>query len=444
MCGIAGIHVKAAGFYGDDDLKIMARALLLGIEERGKDATGFAMLGYKDGEAVVVARKRPVRAAKFIDNGYVDWVCQPKTLILHTRLATQGPHHVNVNNHPMMHNTCFVVHNGMISNDYELFYDKRIERNCATDSAIIPVVLNERPWDEASEALAELEGNFAIAAIDPVKYPGALLLGRNRWSPLVVYQTANILVWASTVNAIKFAWEQAFGNKARDNKFYEFKEDEVWFIPEFGEVRRQEIPFVPTAGWQHGGSTCGWTPRRGSTNSTESTDSGISTSRVPLFTHEDGGHEYRWWMYGNTLYADVRAVTDGRHVDGVVARYDDGDVQYCKDTGVDTFLLYYDKKSFVCRDVYNMNDEREPVISAEHETLLLDFLSDDALIYGSGDDEDVVACVARDMDMSPEYINWLLVSAPQSAMETNARLAAVFAEADRLYAEYDAAHRMTV
>lgn len=439
MCGIAGIHVRTPGFYGADDLKVMARALLLGIEERGRDATGFALFGYNDdGEAVVASRKRPDRAAKFVTDEHVDWRCHLKTIILHTRLATQGPYTVNVNNHPMMHKSCFVVHNGAISNDYELYYDKQLERNCGTDSAIIPVVLNERGWEEASESLAELEGTFAIAALDPVRYPDGLLLARNRWSPLVVYQTANILVWASTMSAISFAWEQAFGNKPRESKFYSFQEDEVWFMPSFDEVRKSEIPFVPAAGgWLYTGESCGWASEANTstTNSNGTSDGGIK--RIPLFTFTDNGNEFRWWQYNDTLYADVRD-EQGKHVDGVVARFSpDGEHEQCEATGVDCMMVFNNRKRWLCRDLYNMEDDRVATVSAEHERLLLDFLSEGE--YIDIGDSYVVSCVARDMEMSPEYINWLLTSVHTNVMENNPRLAAAFAEADRLYSEYDAA-----
>jgi glucosamine 6-phosphate synthetase-like amidotransferase/phosphosugar isomerase protein len=85
MCGIAGVHVKSAHL-GRFPLDRFVDELFLGIEHRGRDASGYVAV---NDEGEVMMQKAPVKASLFtrkrktIPNS-------ARTVLLHTRLATQG------------------------------------------------------------------------------------------------------------------------------------------------------------------------------------------------------------------------------------------------------------------------------------------------------------------------------------------------------------------
>ncbi len=228
MCGIAGIHIKPKA-RGTVKIGHLMDNLLLGIESRGKDATGFMSVTF-DNQIVMdksdVPARTFVRKRKNIKNN-------TQTVILHTRLATQGHQSQMENNHPVQYGTMFVTHNGVIFNDSELFKENGWERNAAVDTVAIPAVL----WDmceggnfnNAGAALEKIDGMMAIAAID-VKNPGTVLLARGYSSPLVYIETKDMIVWASTVAAIQHMWSKCLGTPPKENKFVNVKEGELFVI----------------------------------------------------------------------------------------------------------------------------------------------------------------------------------------------------------------------
>lgn len=205
MCGIAGIHVLDSKKAAKLDLSRLAAELLLSVDHRGGDATGAACTV---GDVVHVA-KASDRARVFLS----EWAGVPsgaRTVLLHTRYATHGSPAFAENNHPVSSGDVYVVHNGVIRNDRDVFEDLGVRRIGRVDSEAIPAAIAAAGWAKAPRAFERLDGDFAIGAVSS-DHPRQLWLARAGWSPLVWYRTGTLLVWASEATALHEAWTRTFG-----------------------------------------------------------------------------------------------------------------------------------------------------------------------------------------------------------------------------------------
>lgn len=139
-------------------------------------------------------------------------------VILHTRFATQGSETNNDNNHPIRVGPVVGVHNGVISNDWQLFNRMGIKdkRQAEVDTEAIFAAIYYGPqfeegknWRHLSgctgpaDALSEVRGSAAVAWLDERDDSGILHLARTQQSPLAWVQTmAGSLVFASSMEAI--------------------------------------------------------------------------------------------------------------------------------------------------------------------------------------------------------------------------------------------------
>lgn len=210
MCGIAGVWVKDPGCYDHARLEVLLDELLLGIEHRGRDATGVASV--RPGSPDYFLEKADIEASKF-----VYWrrplVINPRVVIAHTRAATKGSKMNLDNDHPVEYEGVLVTHNGHISNDDELFKEHEFTRIGQVDTEIIPALFWKHGIDKAHLALQALRGNFAVAVIDPRRAPDTLLLAKGPSSPLEYVETDKLIVWASEREVIRKAWKATFGGK---------------------------------------------------------------------------------------------------------------------------------------------------------------------------------------------------------------------------------------
>lgn len=238
MCGIAGIHRLTDAPL--PQLDRLVDALLAGIEERGLDATGYAAM-WDDG--AVQEQRASVRAARF-SPARRRIAPDARTILLHTRWATQGAPEWPENNHPVRSGTCYVVHNGHINNDNEVFRTTLAPRLGEVDSEAIPAAVMHAGWENAVDGLATLEGQLAVGMID-IRYPRELILARGWTSPLWVVASSTLLVWASTRKAISDAWGEAIGTPASSNRYLELHEGSAIVLRDgSGSVVKWEPPKV--------------------------------------------------------------------------------------------------------------------------------------------------------------------------------------------------------
>jgi hypothetical protein len=228
VCGIIGIHFKDPENPGIErmDLEFLVDELLLGIEHRGKDATGLLAVPV-EGEPQLV--KADVPATRF-----VQWretmPAKLRTILGHTRFATQGKPEDLDNDHPVVYETCFAIHNGHISNDTELFAEHSLERRAEVDSEIIPALFNKYGLDKAHLALQELEGGFATAVVNPTHFPGVTVLAKGWSSPCEVLETKGAIIWASTKDAIQMAAKEVLGFSPAADTIKSMSEGQILYM----------------------------------------------------------------------------------------------------------------------------------------------------------------------------------------------------------------------
>jgi len=238
MCGIAGIYIKdpnrRKGFTQQHTLEMFVDFLLLGIEHRGRDASGFVYSKPADPGAYL--DKRPLTATEFcvVRHSIGE---DARMVLCHTRWATKGEPSDNNNNHPVQSGYTFVTHNGHISNDDELFREHELDRIGQVDTEIIPAMISKHGIDKVHLALQELKGGFAIAAMNPRDFPETLVLAKGPSNPLVVYETDNVLVWASEMSVIKDAWRLTFGTEPGLRNIDFLKEGNILYV-EDGKVEK--------------------------------------------------------------------------------------------------------------------------------------------------------------------------------------------------------------
>lgn len=197
MCGIAGASISPNEKV---DTTRLANELLLGIEERGRHATGVAWVDKNDSLWIA---KAAIPASEYVETSNVPRDAQ--SFIAHTRWATQGSINNNDNNHPIDVGGIVGIHNGCISNDDELFEligsEKRIAE--VDSEAIFSMLLHSGLT--AGESLEFLQGSAAVSWYE-TDDNSVINLARVSSSPIVIaYTEAGSLLFASTERAIRRA-----------------------------------------------------------------------------------------------------------------------------------------------------------------------------------------------------------------------------------------------
>ena len=238
MCGIAGIHVfnpENAPKYSKMENAI--DNLFSAIDHRGGDATGFVAIS---DEGNVVWQKASCNAFEFYkERRNIPW--GTRSVLLHTRMATQGSAAFPENNHPVRRGSVYIVHNGHIWNDNEVFRKTKRERYGQVDSEAIAAVIAKFGIMETHKAMEEVAGAAAIGVIDETR-PGIMVLARGASSPLMFYRNENIAVFASTKEAVKRAWKTLYGTAPKDNKIMDVDEGTAIYLDN-SEVETKR--FVP-------------------------------------------------------------------------------------------------------------------------------------------------------------------------------------------------------
>jgi glucosamine 6-phosphate synthetase-like amidotransferase/phosphosugar isomerase protein len=177
MCGIMGWY--SFGKTLPDKEKITNMFSLL--ESRGRDASGFAFI--RDNNLLV--SKAPIKSSEFVKTNEWKNLVLPSSMILHTRMKTQGSEKNNANNHPLFSkNGIAIVHNGIIYNDKEIFGKK--QRDAEVDSeSILHLLSMKMKGDRIKRLFEKVEGSFAVAVID--KYQPERLVLIKKDNPIDLY-----------------------------------------------------------------------------------------------------------------------------------------------------------------------------------------------------------------------------------------------------------------
>ncbi|TGM15512.1 glutamine--fructose-6-phosphate transaminase (isomerizing) [Leptospira selangorensis] len=186
MCGIVG-------YAGDKNVESVLIVGLIGLEYRGYDSAGIAVLDR--GEIQVRKQKGKI---KDLENYLKEHPIRGNVGIGHTRWATHGePNQINAHPHTDSKSTVAVVHNGIIENYSQLRQElkqKGFVFHSMTDTEVLPNLLAESRKRGLSNKEAFLDlfnrvhGKWAIAVVfdnepDRVYFAqdGApLLLGRGK------------------------------------------------------------------------------------------------------------------------------------------------------------------------------------------------------------------------------------------------------------------------
>lgn len=194
MCSIAGWYCWGACRPHPNRL----RGLLLASQSRGTSATGMA---YQAGNEIII-RKAPEPAENFIfvlsEAEWAQAAASPRGL-LHARATTKGSEKNNENNHPVSAFGWTVIHNGMITNDDELFHHYGAERFAEVDTAAVPLVLSQgTSLDSSLEYLTLLAGSASLA-IWPHNQLDTIVLAKLGHNDVYLFmdQPRQILYWCS-------------------------------------------------------------------------------------------------------------------------------------------------------------------------------------------------------------------------------------------------------
>ena len=206
------------------------------LESRGKDASGFAYI--KNNSLVV--HKDAIKSSELVKTD--DWkeLVLPSSMILHTRMKTQGSAKNPQNNHPLFSkNGIAIVHNGIIYNDKEIFGKK--QRDAEVDSeSILHLLSMKMKGDRIKHLFEKVEGSFAVAMIDK-NYPTRLVLFR-RDNPIDIYYDSkfDIIYFCSEraimqeALSIEKVSARGFNLGEKDFHYYEMQNDYALIINKDG------------------------------------------------------------------------------------------------------------------------------------------------------------------------------------------------------------------
>ena len=228
MCGIMGYYSFGKTIPEKDKITNMFSLL----ESRGRDASGFAFV--RDNNLIV--HKDAMKSSEFVKTSEWKELILPSSMILHTRMKTQGSEKNNANNHPLFSkNGIAIVHNGIIYNDKEIFGKK--ERDAEVDSESILHLLSMKvKGDKIKRLFDKVEGSFAVAMLDKY-FPERLVLIKKD-NPIDLYYDSkdDIFYFCSEREIMQGALNiekttvRGFNLGEKDFHFYEMQNNYALFI----------------------------------------------------------------------------------------------------------------------------------------------------------------------------------------------------------------------
>jgi asparagine synthetase B (glutamine-hydrolysing) len=176
MCGIFGLidnNRKKRDEFSKDIEKLFKLS-----ETRGKEAAGVAI----ETKSIIDVYKDSIPASEMIkSNRYKRFISDnidrldeeyPSTLIGHTRLVTNGLQTIEANNQPIKKNGMVVVHNGIITNEAEIWRENEtLEKQSEVDSELFPTLIDKYLKEKDSllyavkKTFQKIKGEASIAIL---------------------------------------------------------------------------------------------------------------------------------------------------------------------------------------------------------------------------------------------------------------------------------------
>lgn len=185
ICGIVGLRTaEKYGFYALE--RDIIKGMLVVNSLRGAHSTGLAGVDSRDNidrdkVSIVKAVQSPYylfdwpRTDEFFSRMLSDF----DTIIGHGRYATRGA--INADNaHPFEENHITLVHNGGITNFYQL-RDSNLDKTVEVDSHLVARLIERDGWEKT---LPRLRGAYALVWYD--SRDGSMHMARNKERPMVV------------------------------------------------------------------------------------------------------------------------------------------------------------------------------------------------------------------------------------------------------------------
>lgn len=185
MCGVFG-------FVGANALsKEYVKTLVHHAEQRGRDSSGLMVLGEKG---------YSVYRADFVIDKLLRKVSVADAPVFfgHSRLITNGFE----DNQPVVRDDVYVVHNGIVVNDDEVFEQLGLERNQQIDTEAIAAIIAHRLAEGDTPETA------AQAVLDTCRGVVACVVGLPRLGKLLLFSNNGSLYLGSTNDGQVFASEQ--------------------------------------------------------------------------------------------------------------------------------------------------------------------------------------------------------------------------------------------
>ena len=218
MCAICGVGIFRNAKIDPEKLEKFFTELFISCRAGGEEASGISIMGQTKAavlkhnvSSIILTRTEKY---KNIMHQFLDVKNRndlPYSIIGHCRFPTKGSPQDNRNNHPLVSGNIIGVHNGMISNDDELFQSFNIERQGLVDTEIIFTLLNFFLEKEGSittavdKTLEKIHGGYSCAVQIRIA-PHLLLLFRNyNNAEIYVYENLGFFAFATNNHYLKYA-----------------------------------------------------------------------------------------------------------------------------------------------------------------------------------------------------------------------------------------------
>lgn len=231
MCGIFGLVLKDDALNDKKQIFNILNNLFLYSEDRGREAAGIA---YQNGSYLHLYKKACTPRNFIKDKAYLELfetsynlyqenlknISNPKTsfsVIGHTRLATNGFQSDDGNNQPISIDNITGIHNGIITNEEELWErNNDLEKIKDVDTELLLKLLDKKLnkskclKSAVSDTFHEIEGSASIAAffnksnnILLATNTGALFYASNLEKSLIIFASERYIL-KKIINSKKF------------------------------------------------------------------------------------------------------------------------------------------------------------------------------------------------------------------------------------------------